>query len=489
MRRIISLAFVSCLPLACTQSHDVVAGWEPESDPGSERSPAAPGDRPSRVDTGVGTISDDPHDPRDPESTPPAAAGPRGRGADPNDYIFSQDALRNYDVEVDPAEWARINEEAYFEEYIPGRLRFEGRVYEIGLRFKGFRGSLYNCFDFDENGVATGRTCSRLPLKISFDEYDEEARFFGLKKLNFHVMRNDISLMRDRLGYFLFRAFGVPAPRAVHATMSVNGEALGLFALVEEIDGRFARHAFEDGGEGNIYKERWPTLSSDADYYRSGLEANKDNPDVTPMQDFARALESATDDTIEAVLREHTNFDAVMRYLAVDRAINHWDGPLAFRCRPLSEVQPLPPEVELAQRPALGWEVCQNKNYYWYEETGSGRLQLVPWDLDVTFASFSQFPDWTTDPRVCEVRHQGRPPRCDKLVNWFATTLRPEYEQMGRELLVKGPFRREIMVRMIEGWYQQILPHTDPITATLGSFSLNSEIDRRIRDFAREVLP
>ncbi|HKU44513.1 MAG TPA: CotH kinase family protein [Polyangiales bacterium] len=417
------------------------------------------------------------------------ATGPAqpASGRNPSEYVFSQDAVRHYDVEVDAAQWADLKEHAYLEQYISARVKFEGETYgPIGIRFKGFRGSLYNCFDFDESGTAVKRTCDRMSIKLSFDEYDEDGRFFGLKKLNFHAMRNDASLLRDRISYFLFRAFGVPAPRAVHATLSINGEDEGLFSLVEQPDGRFARNAFADGGEGNIYKERWPTTSTDREYFASGLESNRDVADVSAMQAFAEALSTATDANIESVLREHTDFDALLRYLAVDRAINHWDGPLAFRCRPESEVPPLPPEVEAAQRPALGWEVCQNKNYYWYEETGTGRLRLVPWDMDVTWSSFSQFPDWNTAPRVCGVQQQGRPPRCDKLINWLATTLREHYLAAGFELLA-GPLRADVLGMLANRWYAQIAPYTNGRDTVLGALLLNREMDNRIRAFAAEV--
>ena len=54
-------------------------------------------------------------------------------------------------------------------------------------------------------------------------------------------MNLDTSLMRDRLGYLLFAEAGVAAPRSTHARVVINGEFVGLFALVEQIDGRFTR--------------------------------------------------------------------------------------------------------------------------------------------------------------------------------------------------------------------------------------------------------
>ena len=385
-----------------------------------------------------------------------------GLDTDPPHPVFDQTAVHEYRLEVDPADWQHINDTAYLEEYVPARLTYEGKTYEqVAIRFKGFRGSLYNCFLFDQNGAAIARLCDKLSLKLSFDEYDENGRFFGLRKLNFHAMNNDPSRLRERLAYFLFRRFGVPAPRAVHATLTVNGQSLGLYALVEQPDGRFARDRFPDGGEGNVYKERWPTLSTDPGYFKSGLESNAHDPDVdvSGMVSFARDVQAASDDTIEQVLREHTDFPALMRYLAVDRALQLWDGITAFRCQPEENVPPLPPAVLAAQTPALGWETCQNKNYYFYEASTHDRIWLVAWDTDVSIASIpSPFPPWDQPPAACEIQQSGRPPMCDPLIAWFATTLRPQYVTAGRAFLA-SVFRAEVVERAVLEWSAQIQPY------------------------------
>jgi len=430
---------------------------------GSQRDGSA-GERDDAGRTPTGKPDDPPPPPRVEDLLTPNPLEAFGIDSDPAHPVFDQGALREYRIEVDPDDWAHINETAYLEEYIPARLMYEGQEFaNVALRFKGFRGSLYNCFRFDENGVATGRVCDKLSLKLSFDEYDEEGRFFGLRKLNFHAMNNDLSRLRERLAYFLFRRFGVPAPRAVHATLTVNGQPLGLYALIEQIDGRFTRARFPDGGEGNLYKERWLTLSAEDDYFRSGLETNSKDPhtDVSAMQRFAAAVQRADDDTIEAVLREHTDFPALMRYLAVDRAVQLWDGITAFRCQPESEVPPLPPEVRAAQTPALGWEVCQNKNFYFYEASSHDRIWLVAWDTDVSFGGVpSQFPGWDQAPEVCEVRQSGRPPMCDPLIAWFSTALRPHYVSAGQDLL-DTVFRGDVVEVVLRAWSAQIQPHLD----------------------------
>lgn len=501
--RLTGLVLVLLTCASCARSHDVSSsssGATAERGGTSEKPDAAVDE--AVPDAGLATSGAPTLLPELP--TPDPEAGDEksqqrsfGLISDPPHPISDQDELRHYEVVVDPQQWARINDTAYLEEYIEGKLMFEGAVVEpVGLRFKGFRGSLYNCFWFDGEGKAIGRVCDRLSLKLSFNEYDPEGRFYGLKKLNFHAMNNDRSKLRERLSYWLFRQFGVPAPRSVHATLSVNGQPLGLFALVEQVDGRFTRARFNDGGEGNLYKQRWPMSSTDPEYFMSGLKTNEHDEGVSvdAMVSFAEALQDADEDSIEATLAAHTDLDAMMRFLAVDRAVNHWDGITAFRCRPEEEVPPLPPEVRAAQTPPLGWEVCQNKNFYWYEEGADdgARMWLVAWDTDLTFASRQPFPAWDEEPESCPIRQSGRPPGCDPLIRYFATTLRERYVEASVALL-DGPFDQKRIERRLRRWWAQIEPHMDPPNPLLGDLHsrrlesfITTVADRRAA-FAQEV--
>ena len=116
-------------------------------------------------------------------------------------------------------------------------------------------------------------------MKIKINWNDSNDEFLGVRKLQFHSMNRDDSQLRERLGYWLWREMGVAAPRATHARVLINGEFAGLFALIENIDGRFTRHNFDDG-TGNLYKEVWP-LSEDGapfdhDIYIDSLRTNED---------------------------------------------------------------------------------------------------------------------------------------------------------------------------------------------------------------------
>jgi hypothetical protein len=86
-------------------------------------------------------------------------------------------------------------------------------------------------------------------------------------------------MMHERLGYWMFREMGVPAPRSTHARVMIDGDYVGLFAVTEQIDGRLTRENFDDGTR-NLHKEVWPFDASGnlrgADEFIDGLKTNEE---------------------------------------------------------------------------------------------------------------------------------------------------------------------------------------------------------------------
>jgi len=390
--------------------------------------------------------------------------GPTQVIAEPGDeaaYIYDQSQLRTYELRLAQADLDTLDADPAAEEYVPGTLVFEGREYpSVGIRYKGSAGAFIGCVGGGGSieNPSGPKTCRKLSMKVAFDFTDPEGRFYGLRKLQFHAMRNDPSLMRERLGYALFREMGVAAPRAVHARLIVNGRLEGFFAVVEQIDGRFTRSRFTDGGDGNLYKEVWP-IHDTAGVYLNALETNEDaNPNVVPMQSFAAALTAADGEALLDVVDTYLGRDAILSYLAVDRGIAHADGPLGFYCG-----------VPAGQGNNPG--PIGNHNYYWYEETTAPRFWIVPWDLDFTFNArgFGGRMEAAWDEPVsgmtcaCPATGGGQngggglrrvPAGCDKLVQALAL-LRDPYRERLREF-VEGPFRAESVNAKLDAWSAQV---------------------------------
>lgn len=365
-----------------------------------------------------------------PDATPVDAALDAPPGPTAAD-LFDEQQIRTLDLTVAPADWQWLQDNALAEQYVPADLAWNGvTATGLGVRYKGSVGSLRLCFD------AQGRRrCPKLSMKLDFDQYVAGGRFLGLEHLNLHAMMRDDAEMKERIVYGLFRAAGVPAPRAAHVRVRVNGVDQGLFVAVEEVDREFVQDHFRtvDGGGGNLYKEVWPE-HLDAAPYAAALETNTAAPDVRRMQAFAAALATATPATFRALIATWTDLPTLVSFLAVDRLVDNWDGFVGWYC------------------PSSTGGTCVNHNYFWYEQTDRDRVWLLPWDVDNTMDVPSPIrdgygmPDWTASPTDCTRRavflgYWGRPPACDHLTALMAQALAPDYRARTAELLagVAGP--------------------------------------------------
>jgi spore coat protein CotH len=107
--------------------------------------------------------------------------------------VFDENTLWRFDLTAtrDDVVWLRSHAET--EQCIPAELTASGRpIGQVGLRYKGNVGTLENCFDASGNQI-----CSKLSMKIVFSEYDEDKRFYGLKRVNFHALKRRVRMRRD----------------------------------------------------------------------------------------------------------------------------------------------------------------------------------------------------------------------------------------------------------------------------------------------------
>jgi hypothetical protein len=357
-------------------------------------------------------------------------------------YVFDPTQLRTYNLVVASSDLAMIDSNPSAEMYIPAGLEFEGKSYgPYRMRYKGKSGAWeYPCTS--GGSARPSPKAGKCSIKVDFDVDGSDATFFGLKKLNFHSMNQDDAMLRERLAYALYRQMNVAAPRSVHARLLLNGKLEGLFAVVEQIDKRFAHARFGEGGEGNLYKEVWPTYE-DANVYVAALETNQKQPNVQRMLDFKSAVDVSSDAFSRFVDRDY-----LLRYIAVDRVIINDDGIFHFWCEKIAQ----------GNNPgAFG-----NHNYYWYEASAADRFWLIPWDLDFALGGRPDdvvYPEWTADaPCVCAYPMFGtqRPAACDKLMMHLRTWL-DDYDAKVDEFIA-GPFEHDRVEAELNTWAAQIQP-------------------------------
>ena len=373
-------------------------------------------------------------------------------------YIFDQDTLHTFELKIPGAALAELDDDPAAEQYVEGMLIFEGdTISPIGVRYKGSVGAFVNCVSGNDWANPSGyKTCTKLSMKVKINWGERTEKFYKLKKLQFHSQNNDPSQMHERLGYWLFREMGVPAPRSVHAKVIVNGEYIGLFALTEQIDGRFVQRNFDDE-DGNLYKEIWP-LNMDGvpyadSYYLNALKTNEnENPSIDIIKNFGSEIANNSFQDAKKIVESQMILDEVMSYIVVDRTIKHDDGPFHWYCFNNN---------------------CNNHNYYIYEEVINQKIHLIPWDLDNAFENIISdanpvtpiVDDFGETSNNCKPFRDGLfgleqwSASCDKLTAIWASYTE-ELDQKKSELFA-GPMSELSANSMLDAWSAQIRDATD----------------------------
>ena len=394
------------------------------------------------------------------ETTTTAGGNLSALTADDSGYIFDQERLHTFELTLSDEALAQIDRNPSAEEWVLGSLTFEGETIDrVGIRYKGSIGAWVGCLsDPDWTDPSGHKVCTKLSMKVKVNWDDSNREFHGLRRLQLHSMNLDPSQMHERLGYWLFREMGVPAPRSVHARLIVNGTYVGVFALTEQIDGRFTRHNFDDG-TGNLYKEVWPLhagyVTGDL-FFVEALRTNEDeNPSIELIKNFGSEVKAAGPDGAAEVVDRWMDVDEVLAWAVVDRTIRNDDGPFHWYC----------------------FGECRPHNYYWYEEPTAGTLHLIPWDLDNAFQNIVKDSNpvtpvadaWGEITRDCQRFGYGdwgllqRSAACDPVFAAWAT-FDDDYRRLLDEFL-DGPFAEELVTAQVEAWVAQIADATTEAAA------------------------
>jgi RNA polymerase sigma factor (sigma-70 family) len=234
----------------------------------------------------------------------------------------------------------------------------ESQFTNVGARFKGngtFLSSLYGW---------------KRPFKVDLNKYTKGQKLGDVVDLNFHNLADDRSYMSDALAYEFFRDAGVPAPRTSYAYLSVSVEKqwerhpLGLYAMVETVNGAFAAERF-GSKETPLFKpvtyelfkyvgDDWAAYAATYDLKTKATAAQK-----TRLIEFARLLSKADDAEFAGRVGEFLDLDEFARFLAVEVMLSCYDSILA-----------------------------NGQNFYLYLDPRSNKFGFIPWDLDLAWGGF-----------------------------------------------------------------------------------------------------
>jgi spore coat protein CotH len=268
------------------------------------------------------------------------------RTDDGSTALFDDGQILDFYLDIPPDSWQKINAQAnppgcvpFTRDYHTGTLRHAGQTFPgVGIKIKGGCGS-----SRDLGGKASFK------VNLEWDDPEvpgcpEERRLLGEKSFTFNNGVQDNSASNERIGYPIFRALGIPAPRAASVRIFVNDELWGLYTHVETIDRRFLSRWFASK-EGMLYEGTyWCDLipgnvpqSNDDDSGCLTREFTPDACDGAPepgadpvtydlIRDLTEQIEALPQGGFYPAIEGYIDWDRFLTTWAIESVIDHWDN-------------------------------------------------------------------------------------------------------------------------------------------------------------------
>ncbi len=256
---------------------------------------------------------------------------------------ISAQNLATYRLTCDPDSFAVLYAQPNEEIYITATLTYQGLTWDdVQMRIRG------------DGSRRRPKKSLKLKSEIPF--------FNGRRTLNFNADYLDPSYLHSVLASRIMKEAGHPTFHAEHAQLFLNGEVLGLYILVENMDEDFLS-ARDFDPEGNLYKATLDDASmsifDDVDFHwekKTGTGGRGD------LRDLIGQINTIPDAGYQDWVRDTFDYPLMINMLALNMLIAN--GSTYYH------------------------------NYYLYHDLqASGQWIMFPWDLDFTFSSFGvNFP-------------------------------------------------------------------------------------------------
>lgn len=273
-------------------------------------------------------------------------------------------------VEIDPDTWDELRWQVrtWDSIFLPsGEHRLDGPAESPYTWFKAdvtVDGHVYPDTGIRKKGRAGSQDDDKPSLKLRFDKFvDDQSLPGGLERLTLNNSKQDRSMVGTCLAYFIYEHAGLVAPRCHYAKVSVNGDYLGLYVNVEQVEHYTIPRTFEDD-DGNLYEGE---ISDFTPKYRNTFEkeTNSSEDDWSDIDAAVAALENGDDRELAEVF----DLGQFLDFWAVEVLIGSKDGYSGNR-----------------------------NNFFVYREQG-GRFVFIPWGQDDVFATTDRHDDDFESPQ------------------------------------------------------------------------------------------
>ncbi len=279
---------------------------------------------------------------------------------DAAEALFDPSVVHDLRLTMKPDDWDTLKARCLWDTYYPADFQWRDMtVAKVGVRSRG----------------SGSRNSYKPGIKIDFNEFVNDQKFLKQKALILANAVQDPGMLNRRLANLIFARMGLPAPRVVHARLFVNGDYVGLYELVEEIEkpmmgrvfGRDSNGKKRDGGYLFEYQWDehfdWTYPGDDLDYYAALFDPktrDEEAPSLLygPIEDMFEAINESRDRDFESAAGEYLDLRQFVQFLAVERFTADIDGFLGK------------------------WGP---NNFYLYRFEGGNQSVIIPWDRDLAF--------------------------------------------------------------------------------------------------------
>lgn len=307
--------------------------------------------------------------------------------ADQAASFFDDSAVREIRLYFDDANWYNTLFQSHSSDRtdpnFPVRFQFGStNIPRIGIRMKGNS-------SFRRNGV-------KKPFKLDFNEYDTNANFLGLKKLNLHPGDLQPDFLHEKL-FLDFAGSRIAAMRAVHVRLYINDNYYGLYLAVEQPDKTMMEARYGDNEDGNLYEAgesaaaTMAYLGADKSAYTSRYEL-KTNETVGDYSGLIQLLEVLNNNP--ANLDPIMDVENMLTALALNAAFTNLESYTGTA-----------------------------SEYFLYDRSSDGKFVHIHWDLNETFGSTGDGTPRLTNPFTMDVFYgangtgNNARPLIDKLIS------------------------------------------------------------------------
>lgn len=277
--------------------------------------------------------------------------------ADSSAVLFDDGSVRTYALSFYDTAWQTRMEANWKADtgWVPARFSDGTLVLDsVGVRYKG------------NSSYTLAGNSPKKPFKIKFSEFKAQT-YYGVKVLNFSNVIGDPSFLREKISYDIASRF-LPTPRAAFAVLKVDSVRIGLYTQVEDPDKAMLKRWYASAG-GNLFKAgddgaslAWKgsvaSVYGDSGWY--DLKTNTSANNWNGFVGFLDFLNNSTDSVFCADFPGFLDADNATKALAFNMVFSNFDSYTG-----------------------------SGRNYYLYQTSDAGAMDLLPWDLNLSFGGYS----------------------------------------------------------------------------------------------------